>query len=103
MRTALRALIATLLLAAITGIAYPLVMTGIGQVAFAHDANGSLVDVNGQPGAVMMDTTDRLVGVMELDIVDGEVQSVRTIVNPDKLQHLGPVSDILRRDSNRKS
>jgi len=49
MRTALRALIATLLLAAITGIAYPLVMTGIGQVAFAHDANGSLIDVNGQP------------------------------------------------------
>jgi K+-transporting ATPase ATPase C chain len=49
MRTALRALLATLLLAAITGIAYPLVMTGIGQVAFAHDANGSIVDVNGQP------------------------------------------------------
>jgi len=49
MRTALRALRATLLLAAITGIAYPLVMTGIGQVAFAHDANGSLVDVAGQP------------------------------------------------------
>jgi potassium-transporting ATPase KdpC subunit len=49
MRTALRALIATLLLAAITGLAYPLVMTAIGQVAFAHDANGSLVDVNGQP------------------------------------------------------
>jgi potassium-transporting ATPase KdpC subunit len=49
MRTALRALIATLLLAALTGIAYPLVMTGIGQVAFAHDANGSLVEVNGQP------------------------------------------------------
>jgi len=49
MRTALRALRATLLLAAVTGIAYPLVMTGIGQVAFAHDANGSLVDVAGQP------------------------------------------------------
>ena len=48
MRTALRALLATLLLAAITGIAYPLAMTGLGQVAFAHDANGSLVDVNGQ-------------------------------------------------------
>jgi len=49
MRTALRALRATLLLAAVTGIAYPLVMTGIGQVAFAHDADGSLVDVAGQP------------------------------------------------------
>jgi len=61
------------------------------------------VDVNGQPGAMFMDTTDRLIGVMELDIVDGAVQSVRTIVNPDKLQHLGPVSDILRRDSNPES
>jgi len=49
MRTTLRALRATLLLAAVTGIAYPLVMTGIGQVAFAHDADGSLVDVAGQP------------------------------------------------------
>ena len=36
---------------------------------------------------MFMDTTDRLIGVMELDIVDGAVQSVRTIVNPDKLQH----------------
>src|SRR5207253_4264642 len=61
------------------------------------------VDVNGQPGAMFIDTTDRLIGVMELDIVDGAVQSVRTIVNPDKLQHLGPVSDILRRYSNPES
>lgn len=48
-RTIVRALLATIVLAAVTGIAYPLVMTGIGRVAFAHDANGSLVDVNGQP------------------------------------------------------
>ena len=61
------------------------------------------VDVNGQPGAMFIDTTDRLIGVMELDIVDGAIQSVRTIVNPDKLQHLGPVSDILRRYSNPES
>jgi RNA polymerase sigma-70 factor (ECF subfamily) len=55
------------------------------------------VDVNGQPGAMLVDKEDRLIGIMELDIVDGVVQSVRTIVNPDKLQHLGPVSDILLR------
>jgi len=54
------------------------------------------VDVNGQPGAMLLDKQDRLVGVMELDIVDGVVQSVRSIVNPEKLQHLGPLSDILR-------
>ena len=50
-RTIVRALLATLVLAALTGLAYPLVMTGIGQVAFAHDANGSLVDVNGNRSA----------------------------------------------------
>lgn len=28
-----------------------------------------------------------------LDIVDGQVQTIRTVGNPDKLQHLGPVAD----------
>lgn len=36
------------LLSAITGIAYPLLVTAISQAAFAHTANGSLVTVNGQ-------------------------------------------------------
>jgi K+-transporting ATPase ATPase C chain len=49
MRTILRATVATLLLAALTGLAYPLAMTALAQVAFKHDANGSMVDVNGQP------------------------------------------------------
>jgi RNA polymerase sigma-70 factor (TIGR02957 family) len=54
------------------------------------------VDVNGQPGAMFLDQHDHLIGVVELDIVDGAVQSIRTVVNPDKLQHLGPLSNILR-------
>ena len=29
-----------------------------------------------------------------LDIADGQVQTVRSIVNPDKLRHLGPVGDL---------
>jgi hypothetical protein len=33
---------------------------------------------------------------MELDIVDDTVRSVCTVVNPDKLRHLGPLSDVLR-------
>jgi len=48
-KTILRALMATLLLAALTGLAYPLVMTVIAQGVFADKANGSLVEVNGQP------------------------------------------------------
>ena len=36
------------LLSAITGVAYPLLVTAVSQTAFAHAANGSLVTVNGQ-------------------------------------------------------
>jgi K+-transporting ATPase ATPase C chain len=48
MRIQLRALVAVIVLAAMTGLAYPAVMTAIGQVAFHNKANGSLVTVNGR-------------------------------------------------------
>jgi RNA polymerase sigma-70 factor (ECF subfamily) len=34
------------------------------------------------------------VGVLAVDIADGRVQTVRSIINPDKLRHLGPVGDL---------
>ena len=49
----------------------------------------TLMDVNGQPGAVAHDPEGRTVAVMALDIVDGRVQTVRSVVNPDKLGHVG--------------
>ena len=49
--------------------------------------------VNGQPGAVTYDTQGRVLNVFALDIADGVVQALRSVVNPDKLHHLGPVSD----------
>jgi RNA polymerase sigma-70 factor, ECF subfamily len=54
------------------------------------------VDVNGQPGAMFFDAEDRLINVMAVDIADGVVYCVRSIVNPDKLGHLGPLSDLTR-------
>ena len=60
------------------------------------------VEVNGQPGAVALDADDRVISVIALDIADGRVQGVRSIVNPDKLSHVGPVADLrelLRRAS----
>jgi nucleoside-diphosphate-sugar epimerase len=37
-----------------------------------------------------------VVGVVELDVADGVVQTIRAVVNPDKLRHIGPVSDMAR-------
>ena len=44
----LKAIRMTLVLGLITGVIYPLVITGISQVAFHDQANGSLIMVNGQ-------------------------------------------------------
>jgi RNA polymerase sigma-70 factor (TIGR02957 family) len=51
-------------------------------------------ELNGQPGALFLDHEGRLIGVMILDIAEGQVQGVSSIVNPDKLRHLGPVADL---------
>jgi RNA polymerase sigma-70 factor (ECF subfamily) len=51
-------------------------------------------DVNGQPGALFLDPSGRLIAVVSLDIAEGQIQAVSSIVNPDKLQHLGPLADI---------
>ncbi len=60
-------------------------------------ARAELVWVNGQPGAVSYDAQGRVINVFALDIADGMVQAVRSVVNPDKLRHLGPVSDVALR------
>ncbi|WP_189801728.1 RNA polymerase sigma factor SigJ [Streptomyces tanashiensis] len=53
--------------------------------------------VNGRPGAVLRDAGGRVASVLELDIADGVVRTIRSVSNPDKLTHLGPVSDVGRR------
>jgi RNA polymerase sigma-70 factor (ECF subfamily) len=52
------------------------------------------LDVNGQPGAILLDRQGRLFAVMALDVADGQIQGIRSIVNPDKLGHLGEVADM---------
>ncbi len=53
-------------------------------------------EINGQPGALFLDPEGDLVFVVSLDIVDS-VEAVRAISNPEKLHHLGRVSDALAR------
>jgi RNA polymerase sigma factor (sigma-70 family) len=58
------------------------------------DASVRLAWVNGQPGAVGYDADGRVVAVFALDVADGLVRTIRAVVNPDKLSHIGPVSDV---------
>jgi RNA polymerase sigma factor (sigma-70 family) len=67
---------------------------GLFRRARVIGAYARLAWVNGQPGAVSYDAQGRVINVMELDIADGKVQAIRSVVNPDKLRHLGPVSDV---------
>jgi RNA polymerase sigma-70 factor (ECF subfamily) len=60
------------------------------------------VEVNGQPGAMVRDGDGLLISVMSLDVAEGEIQSVRSVVNPDKLQHLGPVGNLRTLLENRR-
>jgi len=53
-----------------------------------------LHEVNGQPGASVVDPEGRIVNVFSLDIVDGVIQTIRSVINPDKLRHLGPLADV---------
>jgi RNA polymerase sigma factor (sigma-70 family) len=52
------------------------------------------VEVNGGPGMLYLDSAGRVLGVMGLTIVDGVIESVDALVNPDKLHHLGEVGDL---------
>jgi RNA polymerase sigma-70 factor (TIGR02957 family) len=63
-------------------------VTGIPGVALRP------VDVNGGPGALLLDGQQRLIGVWAIDIADRQITSIGVVVNPDKLAHLGPVADL---------
>ncbi|MFF0734134.1 RNA polymerase sigma-70 factor [Streptomyces chartreusis] len=50
-------------------------------------------EINGQPGAVYRDRDGRVLQTLVLDVLDGRIQTIRTVLNPDKLAHMGPVAD----------
>jgi RNA polymerase sigma-70 factor, ECF subfamily len=49
-------------------------------------------EVNGQPAAIVRDRDAKVLGIWALDIVDGRIQAIRALLNPEKLAHLGPTA-----------
>ena len=50
-------------------------------------------EVNGQPGAIFRDRDGRVLFTLALDVLGGQIQAIRSVSNPDKLGHVGPVAD----------
>ncbi|GAA0413479.1 RNA polymerase sigma-70 factor [Microbispora corallina] len=50
-------------------------------------------EINGQPGAIFRDRDGKVFHTLVLDVLDGQIQTIRSVINPDKLRHLGPVAD----------
>jgi RNA polymerase sigma-70 factor, ECF subfamily len=69
-------------------------LVGLARRGRAARMGARPAEINGHPGLLTLGPDGRLLGVLALDIADGRVQTVRTIVNPDKLRHLGPVGDL---------
>jgi RNA polymerase sigma-70 factor (ECF subfamily) len=52
------------------------------------------VELNGDAGALLLDGAGRLLGVWVLEIEGNQIHCLRSIVNPEKIAHLGPVADL---------
>jgi RNA polymerase sigma-70 factor (ECF subfamily) len=51
------------------------------------------VEINGCPGALCLGADEQVLSVVVLDITGGQIQAIQSILNPDKLNHLGPVGN----------
>lgn len=49
--------------------------------------------VNHQPGALICAADGSVIGVWALDVVDGRIAAIRSVVNPDKLRHVPGAGD----------
>ncbi|WP_399082270.1 RNA polymerase sigma-70 factor [Streptomyces sp. BBFR2] len=80
-----RAVIGAEKVARLLGSVFPW-MSRVGVVLEPHE-------INGHPGAVFRTGDGKVLHTLVLDVLDGRVQTVRGVLNPDKLRHLGPVAD----------
>ena len=69
-------------------------LAGLGKQGELIQARVVFARVNGDPGLVALDPADRVIAVIGFEIGNGAVTALRSVVNPDKLGHLGEVADV---------
>jgi RNA polymerase sigma-70 factor (TIGR02957 family) len=74
-------------------------LRGFARVAERYGIVGTrvvVVEVNGEPGVITLDAEGKLISVIAVEFSGDRIQSIASIVNPEKLAHLGPLSDLPR-------
>ena len=66
-------------------------LLGLARLGLRLGLGLRLTEVNTEPGALVMDPEGRVVAVMAVAVDGGSVHAIHSMVNPDKLRHLGPV------------
>jgi RNA polymerase sigma-70 factor (ECF subfamily) len=66
-------------------------LLGFARIADDLGLEIRLAEVNGQAGAVFFTPDGSPYSVLALDVVDGAISALRSVVNPDKLQHIPPL------------
>jgi RNA polymerase sigma-70 factor (ECF subfamily) len=66
----------------------------LGRQTETLGATFELHEINGQPGIIFRGPAGGVFSVMSVEVVDGRVATIRSVVNPDKLRHLGPVESL---------
>lgn len=69
------------------------VLASVFPVLARIDARVEPHEVNSHPGAVLRDRDGKVVSTLTLDVLGGRIQMIRSVVNPNKLGHVGPVAD----------
>lgn len=79
-----------------------ILINGMREFGRFGGTNWRAAEINGGPGVIYLDAEDRVLAVLGLTVVDGRIESLDAVVNPDKLQHLGEVGDLLALERGRR-
>ncbi len=77
-----------------SGVARALVEYASRRAALIPQTRIRRTEINGRPGAIYLDADGRLLVVVALEIAGDRIAAISSIVNPDKLGHLGPTADL---------
>ena len=63
-------------------------MLGLMRLGERRAYTFEFTELNGEPGAVIRED-GAVIGTMIIEVVDGRITAINSVVNPDKLRHLG--------------